>query len=93
MTFAKKFKINKRTISLKHPTYFIAEIGLNEKEIYFTNDWEHPHILELDPPLVLDAGQGFKLIATYNNTRGKEVGFGFLSTDEMMILFGLYYTD
>ena len=65
----------------------------NGEEIYFTNDWEHPPILELDPPLVLDAGQGFKLIATYNNTRGKEVGFGFLSTDEMMILFGLYYTD
>ena len=57
------------------------------------NEGEDNSILELDPPLVLDAGQGFKLIATYNNTRGKEVGFGFLSTDEMMILFGLYYTD
>ena len=29
MTFAKKFKINKRTISLKHPTYFIADIAAN----------------------------------------------------------------
>ena len=65
----------------------------NGEEIYFSNDWEHPPILELDPPLVLDAGQGVKLIATYNNTRDREVNFGFLSTDEMMILFGLYYTD
>ena len=29
MKFAKKFKINKRTISLKHPTYFIADIVAN----------------------------------------------------------------
>ena len=29
MKFAKKFKINKRTISLKHPTYFIADIASN----------------------------------------------------------------
>ncbi|HIC01252.1 MAG: hypothetical protein VCF25_29355 [Candidatus Poribacteria bacterium] len=77
-------------------TEFRVEISggaRNGEEIYFTDDWEHPPILELDPPLVLDAGRGFKLIATYNNTRDKEVGFGFLSTDEMMILFGLYYTD
>ena len=77
-------------------TEFRVEINggkRNGEEIYFSNDWEHPPILELDPPLVLDAGQGVKLIATYNNTRNREFNFGFLSTDEMMILFGLYYTN
>ena len=29
MKFANKFKINNRTISLNHPTYFIADIGAN----------------------------------------------------------------
>ena len=38
-------------------------------------------------------GEGLRLIVTYNNVHNREVNFGFLSTDEMMILFGLYYED
>lgn len=63
------------------------------RQIYFSNDWEHPPIVEYDPPLQLERGEGLRLTATYNNTRDHEVNFGLLSTDEMMILFGLYYTD
>ena len=63
------------------------------QEIYFTNDWEHPPIMSYNPPLKFEVGDGVRLTATYNNTRPHEVGFGFLSTDEMMILFGLYYND
>ncbi len=63
------------------------------EEIYFSNDWQHPPIIEYDPPLVLERGEGFRLIATYDNTRDRDVGFGLLSTDEMMILFGLHYPD
>ena len=58
--------------------------------IYIAYDWEHPPILRFDPPLVLEGGEGFRLEATYDNTTDEEVNFGLLSTDEMMILFGIF---
>lgn len=61
------------------------------EEVYYTTSWDHPPILEIDPPLVLEAGQGLKLITTYNNDTDRTLRFGFLSEDEMMILFGYYY--
>ena len=61
--------------------------------IYIAYDWEHPPILELDPPLFLNMNQGLTIHATYNNSTNETLEFGFLSTDEMMILFGKYYTD
>lgn len=61
--------------------------------VYVAYDWEHPPILRFDPPLVLEPGEGFRLEATYDNWTDEEANFGFLSTDEMMILFGLYYED
>jgi hypothetical protein len=61
--------------------------------IYLATDYEHPPILELDPPLVLEAGQGFKLVTSYNNWTDDFLSFGFRSEDEMMILFGYYYSD
>ena len=61
--------------------------------VYIAYDWEHPPILELDPPLVLDPGQGLKLIVTYNNWTNRTLNFGLRSDDEMMILFGAYYVD
>ncbi|PCJ64572.1 MAG: hypothetical protein COA58_12600 [Bacteroidetes bacterium] len=60
--------------------------------IYYTNDWEHPEIKEYDPPLELGPGEGLRGIATYNNTTSNTKRFGLLSTDEMMIIFGAYYT-
>jgi hypothetical protein len=59
--------------------------------IYITYDWEHPPILQLNPPLTLEAGQGLRLEATYDNDEDRDLGFGLRSTDEMMILFGAYY--
>ncbi len=61
--------------------------------IYVAYDWEHPPILRFDPPLVLERGAGFKLETTYDNTTDREINFGLFSTDEMMILFGVYYED
>lgn len=61
--------------------------------VYAAYDWEHPPVLELDPPLVLEAGQGLKLMATYDNPTDRELSFGFLSQDEMMILYGFYYVE
>ncbi len=61
--------------------------------LYIAYDWEHPPILELDPPIVLQAGEGLRLEATYNNWENRTLRFGLRSTDEMMILFGAYYKD
>ena len=61
--------------------------------IYIAYDWEHPPILEMDPPLQLDIDQGLELKATYFNWTDDTVKFGLLSEDEMMILFGYYYRE
>ena len=78
----------------EHMTEFKVYIdgGLRDGElVYFTNDWEHPPILQLDPPLTLEAGMGLKLETTYNNFEDRPLEFGLLSSDEMMMLFGAYY--
>jgi hypothetical protein len=80
----------------KHMTEFRIFIkgGSHDGElVYFTNDWEHPVLLEIEPPLVLEAGQGLTAQATYNNDTDKTLTFGLLSLDEMMIIFGSYYID
>ncbi len=61
--------------------------------VFYTQDWEHPPLLEFDPPLELSANQGLMAEATYNNTTARNLSFGFLSEDEMMIIFGAYYTE
>ncbi|WP_235296261.1 hypothetical protein [Portibacter marinus] len=66
--------------------------GSREGElVYYTNDWEHPPLIEFDPPLVLNQGQGLQCEATYFNESNSDIQFGLLSEDEMMILFGMYY--
>ena len=73
---------------------FIVEISGGSRDgevIYWTNDWEHPPIINFDPPIILEEGQGLTLKATYDNWTSRPVTFGFKSTDEMMILFGWYY--
>ena len=59
--------------------------------VYIAYDWEHPPILELDPPLHVKVGEGLKLSVTYDNWTDETLNFGLLSEDEMMILFGYYY--
>jgi hypothetical protein len=61
--------------------------------VYLATDYEHPPILEVDPPLRVGAGEGFRLIATYDNWTDYPLSFGFRSEDEMMILFGYYFTE
>lgn len=65
----------------------------NGELVYIAYDWEHPPILELDPTLTLEPGQGLKLVTTYDNDTNRTINFGLLSSDEMMILFGAYYVD
>tara|TARA_B100001750_G_C15428817_1_gene557027 strand:- start:547 stop:1263 length:717 start_codon:yes stop_codon:yes gene_type:complete len=78
----------------EHMTEFkVEKVGgqFDGELVYIAYDWQHPPILELDPPLSLYKGEGFKLIATYNNWTDDTLHFGLLSEDEMMILFGYYY--
>ncbi len=70
---------------------FIAGGPRDGELVYYTNDWEHPPILQLDPPLSMAAGTGFTLEASYYNNRERTIVFGLQSTDEMMMLFGAYY--
>jgi hypothetical protein len=61
--------------------------------IYSALDWEHPPILEINPPLILNPGQGLKMVVTFDNWTNDFLNFGLLSVDEMMIIFGYVYTD
>ena len=68
--------------------------GLRDGElVYYTNDWEHPVLLEYDPPITLNAGEGLRGEAIYDNDTDSTLRFGLLSVDEMMIIFGSYYTE
>lgn len=81
--------------SHEHTTEFKIEGvgGDYDKElIYWTNDWEHPPFLQFDPPLTMQAGEGFRLTTTYQNNTNGTITFGPLSTDEMQFVFYLYYT-
>ncbi len=61
--------------------------------VYVTRDWEHPPIINYDPPIILEDGHGLRAEATYKNTTDKALRFGLRSTDEMMIIFGAFYRD
>jgi len=64
----------------------------NGELIYFSNDWQHPPILRMNQPMTINSGEGLKLITKYNNQTNAPISWGLLSTDEMQMLFGLYYT-
>jgi hypothetical protein len=69
----------------------IAGGDRNGEAVYENTNWEHPQMLTLSPPLVLEAGQGLRSVVTWNNTTTSVVRFGLQSTDEMAIIFGYYY--
>ena len=64
-----------------------------EELIYTALDYEHPPVLSLDPPLIITEGQSLISRATYYNDTDNWVNFGLLSTDEMMLVFGLVYFE
>ncbi len=72
---------------------FISGGARDGELVYFANDWEHPPIRTLDPPIILENGEGFRAETTYNNDTNKTLQFGLLSVDEMMIILGAYYVE
>ena len=60
--------------------------------IYWTNDWEHPVLLQTDTPLTFEEGDQIRLVTKYNNETDDEIYWGTRSTDEMQFMFYLYYT-
>jgi len=78
--------------NLDFKVYLVNQSDPNYRElIYMALDWHHPPIVDYDPPIVLHVGDGIELEATYYNFTNETIYEGLLSTDEMMILFGLYY--
>lgn len=79
----------------EHMTAFRIE-GVGGKHdgelLYWTNDWEHPPLLHLDPPLTFEAGDQVRLVTTYNNDTSETIGFGLLSSEEMQFMFYMYFT-
>ena len=62
--------------------------------LYWANDWEHPPLLELDPPLTFREGDQVRLETTYDNWTDETITFGLLSSDEMQFMFYVaYVTD
>ena len=72
---------------------FIQYANGEETLIYTALDYEHPPVLSLDPPLTINPGEGLVARTTFENTTPNYVNFGLLSTDEMMIIFGLIYLE
>ena len=74
----------------------VFRINQNEPDsrelIYISYDWEHPPVMKFDPPLFFDENEGIEMESTYLNNTDEIVEFGLLSVDEMMIVFGLYFT-
>ncbi len=101
VTLTKSFTVSKpRTILTltshmhKLGEKFVIKIkgGSRDGEVLYTStDWEHPDIITLKTPLVLQKGEGLTSEITYNNTTSKTVNFGLTSDDEMGIIFGYYY--
>lgn len=102
-TATKTFTMAKKTyiVALTSHTHqlgekFVIKIagGARSGEVVYTNtDWHHPPMITLDPPLVLNPGEGLTSEITYRNTSAATVRFGLTSQDEMGIIFGYYYEE
>jgi len=101
-TLSKTFLFSKSVsvLTLTSHTHQLAEKfvikvkgGARDGQVVYTNlDWHHPPMVNLNPPLSLNAGEGLISEITYNNTTDAAVKFGLTSKDEMGIIFG-YYTE
>jgi hypothetical protein len=73
---------------------FVIKIagGPRDGEVVYTStDWQHPVILWLTDPIVLQKGEGLTSVVTYFNRTSQTLYHGLLSTDEMDIMRGYAY--
>jgi hypothetical protein len=81
--------------SHEHTDWFRIERVGGERDgelIYWSNDWEHPSLLQLETPLTFEQGDQIRLVTKYTNNTDETIRFGPLSTDEMQFMFYIYYT-
>ena len=69
----------------------VSATGVLGNKVYESTDWEHPAMVTLAKPLVLQPGERLRSIVTYNKTTSNPISFGLKSEDEMDIIFGYYY--
>ncbi len=60
-------------------------------QIFTSPDWSITDFV-LPQPVTIHAGEGFRFECDYNNTSDHELFFGLKATDEMCILFGIWWT-
>ena len=78
----------------KHGLKFVVRVsgGPRDSEVVYTNEaWDHPAIVSLTTPLVLQAGEGLTSEVTYRGDPDKVIRFGLTAEDEMNIIFGYWY--
>jgi hypothetical protein len=54
-------------------------------------DWQEAPVLQYDPELTFEEGQGFRYRCSWNNTTDQNIPFGESGTDEMCFLWAYYY--
>lgn len=54
-------------------------------------NWAEAPMIQYDPPLHFQKGEGFRYRCSWNNTTNKSVGFGEGGTDEMCFFWAYYY--
>jgi hypothetical protein len=61
------------------------------EHIWTSSDWELDTTHWFDAPFLMPAGSGFRFQCDFNNTTDAPLRFGEKATDEMCILFGLWW--
>ena len=61
--------------------------------VYRNEQWDVPHLEAFDPPIHVEAGQGFEWRCVYDNPGSAEVNWGFATTDEMCQIVLVFVDD
>ncbi|MDA0986512.1 MAG: hypothetical protein O3A55_02795 [Bacteroidetes bacterium] len=86
--FALTSHAHKRNTNFK---IYISGGPRNGELVYESSDWHNPPLKMFDPPIILEAGEGYKYESTYYNETSSSKRFGLTSEDEMCIVLGYYY--
>lgn len=61
------------------------------QEIFRTPDYEHGINHSFDAPISVNKGDGFRFECAFDNTENRPLRFGLNATDEMCMLFGVWW--